>query len=340
MYFLNIGHSQASSFIFPTVLLVYSFTVSYFSVLYIESKLFYFLLIPALLLDMDQMMSQISLMSDKPQSFYRVHAILSLFLPYAGVIAAVAVRSIVRTESLFMYHDYLDLCINHELKKSQKDDIFVKKSVLFKIPRAIYDVTVECCCVILTCIGYTFFPTEMSVERNQDVRFELNISPKHSALHSPNLSPKNANGQKHSEKWKITNYNLTIHFFWMCVSSSNCRSRIYRMIYDWAFMRDCLVELQCCSGKYAFIIKLVCLRLVPFVVVARLFLVHMDPTALSNASCGDNNCQPLNVMLGGIVTEDSQLSSSLISRILITATHPFGSFLFAFFFTMIVLFKN
>ena len=91
------------------VLVVFSALVSCCSVLYIESKSFYILLIPALLLDMDQLMSQILIATDRPELFYRSQAVCCLYLPYAGVIAAIATRSIVRTESLFMYYQYLHL---------------------------------------------------------------------------------------------------------------------------------------------------------------------------------------------------------------------------------------
>lgn len=95
---------------------------------------------------------------------------------------------------------------------------------------------------------------------------------------------------------------LLLRVLWNFVRSKSSVSRLARMVYDWVYMRDCLVELQLCSQQHFFLVKLVCLRIFPCLVIARLFLIHV-PGHLVLMSSGSGSGLATGTYSGGLFSE-------------------------------------
>ena len=277
------------------LVLVFSALVTTCSVLYTEARRFHVLFIPALLLDMDQLTSPVTISSDRQELFYRTQAICCLYLPYAGVIAAIAIRSIIRTESVFLYYEYLRLFLARQLRsplvQHEEGEILVKRkhsSLVAAVLNILYD-------FILICgekarrfrRGFIdVHPEQQTSTTRNDIVFDMGHSPTKNSTSVPlthhSVDFKDDGGEEEvgdcfDLKGSPVQYDprLLLRVLWNFVRSKTSLSRLARMVYDWVHMRDCLVELQLCSQQHYFLVKLVCLRIFPCFVVLRLFLIHV-----------------------------------------------------------------
>ena len=351
-------------FLVSVMLAVFSLLVSFCSVMYIERKAFFVLLIPAMLLDMDQLTSPVTVSTDRQEIFYRVRAVCCLYLPYAGVITAIAMRSIIRTESLFMYYEYLHLFVAKHTKSGLHDNheniVLVKqesslttslrellKNLSWYLPQDL----------INTAAGSNFIRPKRGNRKNSDeILLDLGESSNETRERKLSGAQKSLFGMTKDDFEEDGSFDsddnyvrgsqlkydprLVVQVLWDFLRSRTSRSRVARMVCDWIYMRDCLVELQLCSQHNYYLVKLICLRVVPCLVAARIFLVN----AQAESSSGHVMCEFFSLILH---TNDQQqgclkgdhISTSVwfVTTMFDSLLCPFGSFVVACLFTLFIL---
>lgn len=329
-YALCAGYSTSTPvplLLVSAVLTGFSTLVGGCSALYIETKRLPLLVIPALLLDMDEMVSPAQLSVHGIGSFSRFCAVLALLLPHVGVAMAVALRSVLRTEAVFARHDYHRLLNN---SPESEGDISETSTLEHKVVKM---------CEGVMRLGNCALLLFQRKEHCGDGRDLVDLGEEHTQT-DRGQKVKEATGDKSVNIRKDVCQGrllLAVRVLWAG------RSRLWCSLYDWMCMRDGRAELQWSTRTVSFgwkrysWVTLVCHRLLPCLVAAKLFLGNVFVEAREVMPKGVTEV----VFCCFAVCRDEQLQCPLLGSglaYLFTAMlNPLGSLVFSFTFTMLLL---